>query len=331
MIHREVCARLFFNISTLIIVTVFAASCTTRPVIQNVTRYNSYQIAQKNRCEIREAIANRVFDLLAFYGHNDVAERLKSGELSFYDFFNSEVNNLSVFAKRIAQRYELAFIAYEYEFDITEENKISAGVDFLDIITRGQLTLGIDGNNDRKRQNKRNFKAIDNFGEMLSNVDFTEQCNEEFQSDPGRNLIYPISGSLGLSEIVDTFLALNQSGNLVGNVKGAEKVPTLADTMTFTTTFSATVNPVIKLSAVGSKFSLTGADLKKTSSRVDVHKLVIALTLPEDGYKLTGRTVAQKREQLRRSAIVELDRQREIDLIADTVFIRQTIIGQADN
>lgn len=314
------------NIFSAFLAMVFLVSCATRPLPGNITRYDTFRIALKIRCELRDAIQDSAKALLKVYGHSKVLGDLESGVLSYGKFVDSGVDSLDEIPKRLANRYFQAVIAYEFEFDITEENNLSGGVGFLDILSRGQLTLGISGKKDRKRQNKRNFKAVDNFGDLISNRAMNRLC-KEFDGDRRKNSFYPISGYLGLREVVDTFISLNQSGNLVGNTKETLSIPTLADTLTFTTTISGTVNPVVKLNAVGTGFQLSGASLKAVSTRVDTHKLVLALTLPavkitREGFPVP---VAVERNQLEKAAIIELERQRIKEIDSDTEQIRDRL------
>lgn len=304
--------------------------CAIRPLPENVTRYNTYDIVQKIRCEVRDGIRLRLRELLRFYGQNASLNAIESGELSYAGFLEFGVKELDPTPRRIIERYAKAVIAYEFDFDITEENKLTGNADFLNTFTRGTLTLKTSAGQEQKRQNQRNFKAIDNFDNLVSTPIMERVCarleariGRKFSQSQPKNYRYPITGSLGLSEVIDTFLQLNQSGNLVGNTKENPKLPTMADTMTFTTTVNGGVNPSVKLSTAGTGLKLAEAGLDATVKRVDEHKLVMALTLPREDQ---GVPVAVARSTLEEAAIIELDRQRILEINADTRAIRRSLL-----
>ena len=85
---------------------------------------------------------------------------------------------------------------------------------------------------------------------------------------------------MDLAELIGTFLDLNQSGNLTGE-KGSN-VPTIADTIEFTTRFTGSVNPTVELSPVGRGLQLANAAFKADGTREDIHKVIVAIALPDD-------------------------------------------------
>ena len=327
MINAGILPRYFLKLVGVLALSATLSACMSRPLPKNAVRYNTYEITQKIRCEFRDAIRELVIGLLRSNKQFNTIQQISERKLSYDRLLREKDDLLDVDSKRIIERYELSAIAYEFNFDITEENNLNGGVDFLEILTRGQFKLGVTAQHDKKRQNIRNFRTSDNFGELISGSIMERVCARIERPDRG-NHVYPISGSLDLAEIVDTFISLNQSSNLVGNTKGAEKIPTLSDTLTFTTTISGTVNPTIKLSPLGDSFQLTDATLSATSSRTDVHKLVLALTLPNIDFLTTGLTIAQTREEIERAALRELERQRIRAIDSDTEIIRDNLLGR---
>jgi hypothetical protein len=266
--------------TVLIVITlaVWCAGCAIKPLPQDVTGNDTYQIVQKIRCETRDSVRSFILGVLD-RSDPDVAAGLRSGSLTF-DAVNRNRKRLGSEAQAVFNKYDQAAIAYDFTFDITEKNDVSANSDFLRTLIRGPITLGVSGSNERQRQNTRNFRITDSFEELATKV------SDDYCVD-GRipqNYMYPITGSIGMSELVGTFLDLNQSGNLAGP-KDSPNVPQLADTVAFTTTFSGSVNPKIVLSPLSKGLSLADASLTADASRSDVHKVIIAISLPPEKQK----------------------------------------------
>ena len=254
------------------------AGCAIKPLPENVTGNDTYQIVQKIRCETRDSIRSFILGVLDSNDPN-AAAGLRNGSLTF-EVVNRDRKRLSPEARAALDKYDQAAIAYDFTFDITEKNDVSANLDFLRTFSRGPLTLGVSGSSERQRQNTRNFRVTDSFEELVTKV------SDDYCVD-GRvppNYVYLITGSIGMIELVGTFLDLNQSGNLSGT-KDSPDVPQVADTIAFTTTFGGSANPKIVLSPLSKGFDLADASLTASASRSDVHKVIIALSLPPEKKK----------------------------------------------
>jgi hypothetical protein len=258
------------------VLAAWCAGCAIKPLPQDVTGNDTYQIVQKIRCETRDAVRSFILGVLD-QSDPETAAGLRKGTLTF-----GTVNRkkLSSEAQAALDKYDQAAIAYDFTFDITEKNDVSANLDFLRTFSRGPFTLGVSGSNERQRQNTRNFRVTDSFEELATKV------SDDYCVD-GRvppNYVYPITGSIGMIELVGTFLDLNQSGNLAGP-KDSPNVPQVADTVAFTTTFGGSVNPKIVLTPLSKGFDLADASLTADASRSDVHKVIVALSLPPEKKK----------------------------------------------
>jgi hypothetical protein len=207
--------------------------CSIRPLPQDVTGYNTYQIVSKIRCEARDAVRGYAISFIR-KKRPDLADALKSGRISF-DKFDSRL--LDQETLKLVDRYAKAEIAYDFSFDITEKNDAGASADFLRTFSRGPLKLPLAAGADRERQNTRNFRISDTFGHLASKVS-DEYC---VHASKEKNWMYPITGHIGLAELVGTFLDLNQSGNL--SPKEGKTVRTIADTIEFTTKISGSAKP----------------------------------------------------------------------------------------
>jgi hypothetical protein len=180
-----------------------------------------------------------------------------------------------------------AAIAYEFTFNITEGNTASAnataGVPFLS----GNFSLmGSAGINDT-RETTRNFITVDTFSDLLK----IKNCSKD---KPATDLIYPISGDIGMAEVVRTFIALSQIDDAsatfadpgtttpatapAGTTPGTD-VFTFADTLMFTTTLMAGLNPTLTLNPISRQFRISNATATLAAGRTDVHTVVVALAV----------------------------------------------------
>jgi dihydroxyacetone kinase DhaKLM complex PTS-EIIA-like component DhaM len=147
-----------------------------------------------------------------------------------------------------------------------------------------------------------------------------------------KNWRYPIAGDTNIYDLVTNFFNLNQSGNLYGTKdKDKDLAPTIADTIQFTTKTQANADPLLILNRVGSKFLPTDLTLNLDNYRQDLHKVIIAISLPPDKGGFTsakliaaGSRISGGTEGSRALGATELDRQQSI---ATSNAVQQ--IGQA--
>lgn len=124
--------------------------------------------------------------------------------------------------------------------------------------------------------------------------------------------------------MIGTFLDLNQSGNL-GNKDGPQ-IPTLADSTEFTTTFSGSASPSIEIRPVlGRGWQFASAGVTAEASRDDIHKLIIAISLPPESAVAKGRAARPGRTIAKQRAIDELDRQEDREFISETRRLRRQL------
>lgn len=321
--------RITFHANLLALFSLVLAGCSIRPIPDDVTRHSTYQITQRIRCEFREELSTLLIGALRSPDFSTpknrlVAEDLHSGRLKFKPFFDSVLQKLDDPIRKTIQRYRAGAIGYDFDFDITQDDNKTASLGLTSPLTRGPLLVALTAKDDRARQNKRTFRVIDTFETLLVSPIMDRVCSDGKVEVAHKNERYPIDGKINLGEMLDSFISLVQSGNLVGTT-GAPLVPTFADVITYTTTISGTLNPKLTLSTAGSALQLTGAELNALRQRKDIHKVTIALTLPSEGKPLT---VAQRRgaDEAAAAAAFELDRQRVIAIDADTTAIRRSLL-----
>lgn len=277
--------------------TLAAAGCSIRPLPEDVTSANTYEIVRKIRCETRDAIRGFAIALIR-KRHPDLADELQANPALFAEL-NRNRRRLDPEIRRLIDRYDGAMAGYEFTFDITEKNNISGGLDFLGTLTRGTTKLGLSASNERERQNTRNFRVYDTF-ENAAVILPDRYCSEPAE---GPNYLYPITGSLKRAEMIGTFLNLNQSGNLTGE----NGVPRLADTVNFVTRFTGSAKPSIEIAPLGRSFEFVGASFDATGVREDKHQVIIVLTLPAETAP-RKRSIAEQRFTIE----YEFDRQRAL-------------------
>jgi hypothetical protein len=169
-------------------------------------------------------------------------------------------------------------IGYIFDFDITEHNSAGLDLTFKKIFSNGEFDLTLSGaNTDLTRQADRVFTIVDTFGELKR-----AECSDEILRSRFK---YPIAGSIGLKEVVATFMELDRLGSSVlepGSTTVGGQTATFSDTLTYTTILDAgTINPQLTLSPVQNSFRLTSLSATFTSKRQDKHMLTLAIALPE--------------------------------------------------
>jgi len=259
------------------------AGCSIQPLPQDVARLDTFEIVQRIRCEAREAV-------LGYLGHylgprlgvpNLIAD-LRSGRVSIKEIANRKLDKATV---AMLDKYRNAAIAFDFTFDITENNSLSGEAGFARNLTRGVLNIGVAAGNERQRQNVRNFRVTENVSNLVLGLS-EKQCASASRKP---NWSYPITGHIGVGELIGTFLKLSQTNTLVGpdtdDDEDKAAIPSITDTITFITTITGSVNPTIELEPLGRKWSLASAGINASASRADVHSVIVAVTLPPDENK----------------------------------------------
>jgi hypothetical protein len=169
-------------------------------------------------------------------------------------------------------------IGYIFDFDITEHNSAGLDLTFTKLFSSGEFDLTLKGaNTDLTRQADRVFTIVDTFGELKR-----AECSDEILRSRFK---YPIAGSIGMKEVIATFMALDRLGGSVlepGSTKVGGETATFSDILTYMTTLDAgTINPQLTISPIHHDFRLTSLSATFRSSRTDKHMLTLAIALPE--------------------------------------------------
>lgn len=317
--------RIFLNF-LIVTIVVAIAGCAIRPLPDNVTRERTYDIVQRIRCEVRDALRSYIRGALIKFGRSDLANRLRADPALFREFDENIRAELPLELQNILNRYDHGAIGYEFTFDIEENNTLDGGLSIGSLLTRGLFSVSANATADKSRKNNRNFIIVDNMESLARFLDEDNLGNPICGYEPDApNYKYPIAGSLGLDEFVGTFFNLYEFGSL----STKQSTPSIfADTLEFITTVSGDVGGTLTLSPVrGSGVQFTGADAKYSAKRVDNHKLVLTITLPPEvdsrGLPLT---LTEQNARARALARGELERQRIIALDTETSLLRRNLL-----
>jgi hypothetical protein len=247
------------------------AGCAIHPLPDDVTRLATRQIVHHIRCEARTAIKQAIIDYLRKAELTEFMDRLATNQLPL-DELDRHLHELPAKVQANIVKYERAAITYDFNFNITEQNTVAAEVDFINLVSHGTFTMPAKGTSDLQRQTTRIFRVNDTFGELINFA--PNRCTEDGSPE---NFIYPVSGKIGLGEMVETFVDLNEFQRLTG---AKDTVPTIADTFNFQTTISGSVTPQVTLSPLNHLFNVSSASLGVSALRKDIHTVIVAISLP---------------------------------------------------
>jgi hypothetical protein len=190
-----------------------------------------------------------------------------------------------------------AAIAYEFTFDVTEGNSATANATgVIPFLHGGNFSLAGNAGINDTRETNRNFKTVDTFADLKN-----AKCSEE---ELAKDLIYPLSGDIGMEEVVKTFIMLSRIDDAsaaapapgatapAGTTAGTDLF-TFADTLTFTTQLTAGLTPTLNLSPISQQFRIMDASASLAAGRKDVHAVVVALaTVPQRNTTSPGHPTA---------------------------------------
>jgi len=224
------------------------AGCAIRPLPENISRANTFDIVERVRCEVREVVAP-------------------------YYLVNTPNTDETRHAKRIIEH---AIIGFDFNFEMTEQNNETKGNLSFDrpSFKAPDKGFGLDltGSAERKRKNIRHFRILEKLKDVLNNA----KCSAADQA----NWVYPITGATGMGEVVSTYIKLERLTDL--DKFEAEKSilpekPVFSDVLEFTTKVNAGIKPELVLNSVAGSLRLTNASFFGSAEREDKHTLIVAL------------------------------------------------------
>ncbi|WFU41813.1 hypothetical protein QA640_04710 [Bradyrhizobium sp. CB82] len=253
--------------------------CAIHPLQQDATGVPTVAIVDHIRCETRLAIQDKAIDLLRGYGTPQaiaLAARFAStrGEPWRVD---PNIDLPDSKERAFYARYIGTGIAYDFTFDVTEDNKVGIVADPVRLITNGTVGIGLNGSSELNRNNSRHFIMSDTFNNLLQNPKL--HC-----ADTPPNFVYPIAGSVGMAELINTFVDLNEDKPLAVDSSSSR---VFADTLTFTTTLTGSASPHVEIAPIGSNVGLASpSNFGASGQRLDKHMMIIGLAMEK---KATGK------------------------------------------
>jgi hypothetical protein len=281
------------------------SGCSIHPLPDDFAHVPTYTIVRQIRCETRQAVIDSILTFLTSDYNHDViplpngrtfqkvddrsfaigtqAREAYLADPTTIGGFNPAA--LTGFARYVVDLVLHTGIAYNFDLTGMESNKIDPEINFLRPLPIMTLpSLNAKGNFDRTRQNERYFTITDNFLSLITTVP-DRYCSD---SVVDANIIYPITGNVGMRKVVKDFMLLTLFGNLGASQKGDVLVakdgpPTMVEQLQFVTTIGGSVTPKVTFSPVGRTFQVADANIGISASRTDTHNLTVGLFLDTAG------------------------------------------------
>lgn len=317
------------------------AGCSIHPLPEDVTGDPTFAIVQKIRCEARGAIfahalvspldeaeverigreaeANYAKILANFPVDEDKAKAKKlrnfkkslekNKKLWIAQLASAEVD------KKLQEDLRDAAIGYDFKLTMTETSGASGAGTFTFPFGNGKFLLGVTAGEDKERKNDRSFQIVESFPELIADRKLMgcEKGSTDWK--------YPITGSVGIDEIMKTYTQLQGigpgfgrqppakrrtggqggerqeqdrpgGGNDAGLVAGSGAIA-FTEELTFTTSYGGGLEPSLELNPVLHDFRLTKASASLGATRKDTHKMTITIARSYEGVPGDMRTLVE--------------------------------------
>lgn len=256
------------------ILLIMLANCTMHPKVDDVA-LDPFQIIQHVRCETNQALQRIFIEALEIPqdGRTTVSHRAKKIIDALREGRQLHTLRPEELPPYIGRRWEVykgTAFAYQFLFIVNEENETNGKLKFEFPLTGGSIGLVLGSDNTLARESERKItisETIDELGDSKTCDDYNIQRRSNF--------IYPISGYVGMEEVLSSFFNISFGG---------PKLEVFTHRIKFTTTISAGIEPKLTLS---SSADLTEASGKIKAMREDQHQLLFAVKLPEAGKNFT--------------------------------------------
>jgi hypothetical protein len=259
------------------------SGCAIHPQPKDVTGVPTFEIVQRIRCETRQSVIALTLDYARSRDETrDIAQQL-AAEFEANPDASTKLNP-NLFpgeVRKTLTAFWTTGVAYNFKLDMTEINNADGSLNVASLFGRRLFGIALQAGLDRTRENTRTFTVTDNFGELVKGL---TGCKNELV---GPNYIYPITGRIGVEDMIQEFVYMSIFGNLGAETTTAATVPkgppTLVDALAFTTKISGSVNPTVAFSPVGKELGVTAAGVDLAASRTDLHQVVVGLALAPTG------------------------------------------------
>jgi hypothetical protein len=250
------------------------AGCSLYPIPDDVSIYSTEKIVRYGRCEVRDAVLRHMLNeriINETSNEEDIKKLLKDAKRLEKEREKDKEKAKTPLDPKATKLLKLAKVAvvYSFDFNITENNKTGAGAGFkLPWLTTNVLDVGAAGALDLTRQGSRVFGTEDNWEDLITDQ---ELCKKH-PWPRSEHLVYPMTGSIGVGRVVETFIDIDDQGGAKDN---------FVDTLTFTTLASGGADATVKLDPVPNQFRPVLATAGISASRLDIHKLTVSLAFPQ--------------------------------------------------
>jgi hypothetical protein len=259
---------------------IFAAGlggCSVYPIPDDVSPYSTQEIVRHARCEMRSALLIYMANEGIIPARQFTPEEMEGWIKAALKREDTKKPPKDEAEERLLKLARIAKVAavYAFDFNITEKNKTDASAAFkLPWISGNVLDVGASGALDLTRNGQRLFTSQDTWDDLLidNKNPKTKRCPGPWpQPLPPVNFVYPLTGSIGVGRVVETFIDIEEQG-------GAKD--SFVDTLTFTTLASGGADAALKLEPVTNQFRPVAATAAVSASRQDIHKLTLSLVFP---------------------------------------------------
>lgn len=245
-------------------VCLLLGGCAIHPLPKDYSGYSTRDIAYRIRCETKDALRIELADLFSrsdFESVKQLGVAVAEHRIDISELTDDQVDfDAKTYA--LVNKFRASAINYTFRFQITENNKNGGGLSLGVPFTTPKFSMGVTAGRDKTRVSLRKFKVNETFEETAA----LNKCHNHDVIDENR--AYPIVGSIGLAESINTFTGVVTDGNLAESFQ---------DKLTFTTKLSGSVKPSISLSPFKGALSLTAANLDFVADRTDVHEVDISI------------------------------------------------------
>ena len=275
------------KLAVLFSVAPIVGGCSHYPLPQDFSGKTTWDIVRNVRCQARKAVRSALIDELIGVGDAKVTATYTGRSLADALLQEKEeytsLDIKTVVNPKLRDRlnyYATTQVGYQFTLQLKENNLQGAGVDLLGAFSRRADVINLSGSADRTRDTNRNFTMRDTFINLATGS-LSKYCMEE----PTVDIIYPITGSLPVYDLVDSYISLNAWGDLyaakVSSIEGSPSGPAvrqMSDTLTFTTKISSKANATVDFNPIGAGFFASGLGFTNENYRQDIHTVLVTLS-----------------------------------------------------
>ena len=160
-------------------------------------------------------------------------------------------------------------MALQFRFQITEDDNGSADGSIVWPVALGSITLGYSAGKNKARLSERTVALAENFSDLLK----IDCLDHDYAADSTRARIYPITGNIGMGELIDQFLIVNGAVGLAKRDKDTKDKKIFNEKLQFTTILKGGVKPSLVLSpSTGHTIKFNG---DFNADRSDIHEVIV--------------------------------------------------------